>query len=182
MPWTQSLHPVVLHSRRDFTGVIKDLEMGRLSWIIGVGPEYSEGFYKGRREDESPDNVVCGWNQSAGMPAASRSWKRSRLFPGASRRSLMRTPWFEPVSRKPWFEWGFRLDFWPPELEENNGCRIFYSNLLQQQLEAIKFLYLIFTFKGIHDGWLGIQIASKDRKQNPHFSHQLFPLTLGYHC
>lgn len=67
------------------------------------------------------------------------------------------TPWFEPVSEA-------RCRLLTSRTRREDSGRIFYSNLLQQQLEAIKFLYLIFTFKGIHGGWLGIQIASKDRK------------------
>ena len=36
---------ITLHSKKDFAGVIKDLKMGRLSWIIQVGPmQWEEPF------------------------------------------------------------------------------------------------------------------------------------------
>lgn len=100
------------------------------------------------------------------MESKSRNASRlSRLgedqtLPGASGGGgggLRWTPWFEPVSEA-------RCRLLTSRTRREDSGRIFYSNLLQQQLEAIKFLYLIFTFKGIHGGWLGIQIASKDRK------------------
>lgn len=40
-----------LHSRRDFAGVIKELEMGSLAWIFWMGPKcHQEGLYKKETE------------------------------------------------------------------------------------------------------------------------------------
>lgn len=92
---------------------IKDLEMGKLSWIIQAGPKCShmfpymreaerfdctkktwceEGFQEGSLQD------WCGVATSQGTPVATRSWEaRNRFSPWASKgREILPTPWFGP--------------------------------------------------------------------------------------
>lgn len=94
--------------QRDFwCDYINDLEMGILSWIIGVAPQWNHKcfFRKMAGWDLTiEEKIMWGWNRhwsdvttSLGNPAATRSWKRLRkdsyLKPPQKETALL-TPWF----------------------------------------------------------------------------------------
>ena len=122
---------VTLHGKRDIAPVIKDLEMRRLSWIIGADPVKSQDSLQeagkrarvrrrtcddGSKEWESDRDLemlllalkVEGGARSQALQAASRSGKRQAdgFSPRASGGTVaLWTHWFQ-----------LSLDFWVPEL------------------------------------------------------------------
>lgn len=119
MPPLQDV-PMLIPGKKDFAVVIKDLEMGRLSWVLSV---WALNVITGVLVRQDGQTVVVEVMTEArlesckeggmgqGMPMVPGSSKRQarRLSPGASRRNPACTHLdFSPVR--------LILEMWPPEL------------------------------------------------------------------